>query len=95
MATALIAIVVGSLLLTAIAYDVTRLITPTECRRPPLARLRGHRAALDGAEKWLIGLRLHDRVDAAAYQERMHHLALGERTASTRRERRPPPPGPE
>ncbi|MEU0042790.1 hypothetical protein [Streptomyces werraensis] len=88
MVTALIAILIGSFLLAAIAYDVARLITPNESRCPPLARLRGRRAALEAAEQWLVGLRLHDRVDAATYHERISHLALGARTPPSRRRQR-------
>ncbi|MFH9547903.1 hypothetical protein [Streptomyces sp. NPDC017435] len=67
---AVIASLVGVLILAGIVYDVVRLITPDEPRCPPLARLRGRHAALEEAERWLVGLRLHHRVDAATYQRR-------------------------
>ncbi|MFF5188026.1 hypothetical protein ACFY30_30415 [Streptomyces sp. NPDC000345] len=80
---AVIASMVGALILAGIGYDIARLITPDEARRPPLARLRGRRAALEEAERWLVGLRLHNRVDAATYQRRMSTLARGQRRTTT------------
>ncbi|MEU1273218.1 hypothetical protein [Streptomyces sp. NPDC005799] len=77
---ALIALLIGSLLVAAGVYDMARLLTPAESRWPPLARLRGRRAALEEAEQWLVGLRLHGRIDAATYRTRMHSLADGRRT---------------
>ena len=41
---------------------------------------RGRRAALEEAERWCVGLRTHDRIGAAAYQQRMSGLARGQRT---------------
>ncbi|CAM5625307.1 hypothetical protein [Streptomyces aurantiogriseus] len=41
---AVIASVAGALILAGIVHDTARLITTTEPRRPPLARLRGRRA---------------------------------------------------
>ncbi|MEU8617450.1 hypothetical protein [Streptomyces sp. NPDC048623] len=81
---ALAAIVIGVLVVAAIAYDVARLITPIESRCPPPARLRGRRAALEEAERWCVGLRLRGRIGQAAYQRRMAALAHGRR--------RPEPP---
>lgn len=78
--TAVIAALLGTLILAAVVYDMARLVTPHESRLPPLTRLRGRRAALESAEIWAVGLRLHGRIDAAAYRTRMHRLALGERT---------------
>ncbi|ALV33158.1 hypothetical protein [Streptomyces sp. CdTB01] len=78
--TAVVAALVGSLILAAVVYDMARLVTPYEGRCPPLARIRGRRAALESAEMWLVGLRLQGRVDATTYRTRMHSLALGERT---------------
>ena len=72
---ALIASVVGSLVLAASLYDAARLIGPVESRLPPLARLRGRRAALEDAERWCVGLLLHSRIDGPTYQERMSVLA--------------------
>ncbi|KOV74241.1 hypothetical protein ADL00_02555 [Streptomyces sp. AS58] len=80
---ALIASLAGALILAGIVYDATRLITPDEPRRPPLARLRGRRAALQAAERWLVGLRLHHRIDASNYQHRMSTLACGQRRTPT------------
>ncbi|MDW8807135.1 hypothetical protein P1P68_20680 [Streptomyces scabiei] len=80
---AVIASLAGALILAGIAYDIARLITPDEPRRPPLARLRGRRAAQAEAERWLVGLRLHDRIDAATYQRRMSTLAHGQRRSTT------------
>ncbi|WP_328971457.1 hypothetical protein [Streptomyces sp. NBC_00239] len=77
---ALIAILIGGLILAALVYDIGRLITPRESRWPPLARLRGRRAALEAAERWCAGLRTHGQIDAAAYQRRMSALARGQRT---------------
>ncbi|MFF4576585.1 hypothetical protein [Streptomyces sp. NPDC001410] len=79
--SALSAILAGSLILAAVVYDLARLVTARESRLPPLARIRGRRAALETAETWLVGLRLHDRIDAATYRTRMHSLAAGERTS--------------
>ncbi|GAA3500838.1 hypothetical protein GCM10019016_079450 [Streptomyces prasinosporus] len=78
--TAMVAVLIGSLILAAVVYDIARLVTPSESRCPPLARIRGRRAALESAEMWLVGLRLHGRIDATTYRTRMHGLALGERT---------------
>ncbi|MGK5447317.1 hypothetical protein [Streptomyces radiopugnans] len=61
-------------------YDAARLITPHESRCPPLARLRGRRAALEAAERWRVGLRLHGRIDSETYRLRMGRLACGQRT---------------
>ncbi|MFI7296419.1 hypothetical protein [Streptomyces sp. NPDC050121] len=80
---AVIAALAGALILAGIVYDIARLITPDEPRRPSLARLRGRRAALEEAERWLVGLRLHDRIDAATYQRRMSTLARGQRRTPT------------
>jgi hypothetical protein len=48
---AVVAILIGAVILAAVWYDTARLISPEEPRRPPLARLRGRRAALDAAER--------------------------------------------
>ena len=77
---ALIAILIGALILAALAYSIGRLITPLESRWPPLARLWVRRAALEEAERWCVGLRTHDRIGAAAYPQRMSGLARGQRT---------------
>ena len=77
---AVLSALIGALILAAVVYDTARLVTPGESRLPPLARVRGRRAALEAAEMWLVGLRLHGRIDAAAYRTRMHSLAVGERT---------------
>jgi len=78
---ALAAIMIGVLIMAALAYDTGRLVTPAENRCPPLARLRGRRAGLEAAERWCVGLRTHGRIDATAYQRRMSGLARGRRTA--------------
>ncbi|MFF7642940.1 hypothetical protein [Streptomyces canus] len=83
--SAVIAALIGTLILAAVVYDIVRLITPNEPRRPPLARLRGRRAALEDAEQWCVGLRLHGRINAATYQRRMSGLARGRRRPATRR----------
>ncbi|UXY32306.1 hypothetical protein [Streptomyces sp. HUAS TT20] len=80
---AVIASPAGALILAGIAYDIARLITPDEPRRPPPARLRGRRTALEEAERRLVGLRLHHRVGAATYQRRMSRLARGQRRTIT------------
>ena len=77
---AVIATLIGLLILTALVYDITRLFGCDEPRRPPLARLRGRRAALEAAELRVVGLRLHHRLDQGAYQQRMSSLAHGRRT---------------
>jgi hypothetical protein len=77
---AVIATLIGLLFLTALIYDITRLFVSDEPRRPPLARLRGRRAALEAAELRVVGLRLHYRLDAGAYQQRMSSLAHARRT---------------
>ncbi|GAA3782794.1 hypothetical protein [Streptomyces chiangmaiensis] len=66
---AVIAILIGLPILTALVYDITRLFGSDEPRRPPLARLRGRSAALEAAELRLVGLRRHHRLDAGAYQQ--------------------------
>ncbi|MEU0681341.1 MULTISPECIES: hypothetical protein [Streptomyces] len=88
MATALIAALAGALILAGIVYDIARLVTPREPRCPPLARVRGRRAALESAERWCVGLRLHDRIDPAEYQHRMADLAHGHRTVPASETRR-------
>lgn len=80
MAVGLVVAVIGALILAALWYDIARLITPGESRPPPLARLRGRKVALDDAERWCVGLRLHGRIDATDYQRRMSTLARGRRT---------------
>ncbi|MEV6210467.1 hypothetical protein [Kitasatospora sp. NPDC051914] len=65
---AALAIAAAALVLAAVLYDAARLARPDEARRPPLARLRGRRAALEAAETWCAGLRIHGRIDQAAYQ---------------------------
>ena len=75
----MVASLIGALILLVVFYDTARLVTPRESRCPPLARLRGRRAALAAAEQWLVGLRMHGRVDAAEYRRRRAALARGER----------------
>ncbi|MBC9725030.1 hypothetical protein [Streptomyces sp. TRM68367] len=84
--SAVIATLIGTLIIAAVVYDIARLITPNESRCPPLARLRGRRAALQHAERWCVGLRMHGRIDAATYQHRMSGLARGERRPAANRE---------
>ncbi|MFI2372167.1 hypothetical protein [Streptomyces sp. NPDC018833] len=84
--SALIAVLIGTLILAAMAYDIARLITTNESRCPPLARLKGKRAALEDAERWCVGLRLHGRIDHAAYQQRMSGIAHGRRRPAADRE---------
>lgn len=76
---AVVASLIGGVILLVVFHDTARLVTPGESRCPPLARLRGRQAALAAAEQWLVGLRLHGRVDSAEYQRRMGALARGER----------------
>ncbi|MEU0114353.1 hypothetical protein ABZ137_11625 [Streptomyces bobili] len=80
------ATLIGTLILATLAYDITRRIRPNEPRRPPLARLRGRRAALEDAERWCAGLRMHGRIGASTYQHRMSGLARGHRRPATDRE---------
>ena len=60
---AAIAILIGGLLLAAIFYDIARLVSTYQSRRPPLSRIRGRRAALEDEERWCAGLLLHGRID--------------------------------
>jgi hypothetical protein len=84
--SAVIAVSIGTLILAGVVYDIARLITPNEPRCPPLARLRGRRAALEDAERWCVGLRLHGRIDEATYQRRLSGLARGHRRPAPHRE---------
>ncbi|MFD9288395.1 hypothetical protein ACFWBV_08805 [Streptomyces sp. NPDC060030] len=84
--SAVIATLIGTLILAGVVYDVVRRITPHESRCPPLARLRGRRAALEDAEQWCVGLRMHGRIDASTYQHRMSGLARGHRRPAPHRE---------
>ncbi|MFD8302854.1 hypothetical protein ACFV29_10940 [Streptomyces sp. NPDC059690] len=77
---AVVSALLGALILVAVIYDMVRMVTPHESRLPPLGRIRGRRAGLETAEMWLVGLRLHGRIDAVTYRARMHSLAVGERT---------------
>ncbi|CAL9677881.1 hypothetical protein SUDANB105_08193 (plasmid) [Streptomyces sp. enrichment culture] len=77
--SALTAILTGAPIQAVIAYELARLITPDESRFPPLARLKKRRAVLEDAERWCVGLRLHDRIDQAAYRHRLSTLAHGRR----------------
>jgi len=74
-------------LVIGLAYDSARLITISEKRCPPLARLRGRKAALRSAEAWCVGLRLNGRIDAGIYQRRMAALARGHRVTSAENSR--------
>ncbi|MGI5254257.1 hypothetical protein [Actinacidiphila glaucinigra] len=74
---------VDVLVVAAMIYDTARLIATGESRCPPLSRLRGHRAALEAAERWCTGLRLHGRIDAATYQHRMSAGAHGHRCGAS------------
>lgn len=84
--SAVIATLIGMLILATLFYDIVRRITPNESLCPPLARLRGRRAALEDAERWCVGLRMHSRIDASTYQHRMSGLARGRRRPATNRE---------
>ncbi|MDP9868793.1 MULTISPECIES: hypothetical protein [Streptosporangium] len=81
---AVVVTLIGTLIVAAILYDLVRMITTDEARCPPLARLRGRRAALEAAERWCVGLRLHGQIGSSTYQRRMSALARGERTISGR-----------
>ncbi|EGX61101.1 MULTISPECIES: hypothetical protein [Streptomyces] len=78
------AILIGGLLLVAIFYDICRLIGTYQSRRPPLARLRGRRSALEAEERWCTGLLLHGHIDASSYRRRMSGLAHGQRVVDPR-----------
>ena len=78
------AILIGGLLLAAIFYDIARLVSTYQSRRPPLSRIRGMRAALEDEERWCAGLLLHGRIDTASYQRRMTGLAHGQRAVEPR-----------
>ncbi|PWI12587.1 hypothetical protein DI272_44005 [Streptomyces sp. Act143] len=77
--SAVIAVLLGVVILAGAVYDTARLITPHESRCPPLARLRGRRAALEATERWSTALLLHGRITPADHQARMSRLARGER----------------
>ncbi|WP_051866135.1 hypothetical protein [Streptosporangium roseum] len=79
---AIVVTLVCVLIAMAMLYDLARMITPREARCPPLARLRGRRAALEAAERWCVGLRLHGQIDPATYRGRMSALAHGRRTTT-------------
>lgn len=81
------AVLIAALLLASMIYDTTRLITPRQTCRPPLARLRGRRAALEAEERWCTGLLLHGRIDARSYRQRMSTLAQGHRVDRPRQNR--------
>ncbi|MFD8644188.1 cupredoxin family copper-binding protein [Streptomyces zaomyceticus] len=76
---ALLATLIGALIVAVLAYDIVRLISTGESRCPPLARLRGRRASLAATERWCTGLRLHDRISAGEYRSRMSGIARGRR----------------
>lgn len=76
----LMAILGGAAVAVAAIYDTLRLIMPAENRCRLLARLQAQRGGVDAAERRLVGQRLHGRIDAATYQQRMSQLARGQRT---------------
>ncbi|MFF4871421.1 hypothetical protein [Streptomyces sp. NPDC000961] len=84
MVVALLATLLGVLILAALAYDIVRLISTGESRCPPLARLRGRRAALAATERWSTGLLLHERISAGEYRRRMPMIARGLRRLRSR-----------
>ncbi|TPQ19923.1 hypothetical protein [Streptomyces sporangiiformans] len=79
-----IAILIGGLLLAAIYYDIARLVSTHQSRCPPLARIKGRRAALEDEERWCAGLLLHGRIDTRSYQRRMTGLTHGHRVVEPR-----------
>ncbi|AZQ39452.1 hypothetical protein EJ357_43490 [Streptomyces cyaneochromogenes] len=76
----MIASLAGVLNLAGIVYDIARLIAPDEPRRPPLARLRGRRVALEEAAP---GPGPH----AASWQQRHPSRTAGSHYSSTGRSR--------
>ncbi|GGZ35219.1 hypothetical protein [Streptomyces poonensis] len=88
--SAVIAVLLGVVVLAGVVHDTARLITPFESRCPPLARLRGRRAALEATERWTTGLLLHGRITPADYRSRMSRLAHGERHPGPTRHPRHP-----
>ncbi|MFE9650388.1 hypothetical protein ACFYO0_41105 [Streptomyces sp. NPDC006365] len=81
---AAIAILIGGLLLAAIYYDIARLVSTHQSRCPPLARVRGRRAALEDEERWRADLPLHGRIDTRSHQRRMSGLARSRRVVEPR-----------
>lgn len=81
------AVVIAALLFAGALYDTARLVTSYQSRRPPLARLRGRRAALETEERWCVGLLLHGRIDTRSYQRRMSGLTHGRRAVEPRHRR--------
>ncbi|MFF5209560.1 hypothetical protein [Streptosporangium sp. NPDC000396] len=79
---AVVVTLIGALIMAAMLYDMARMITTSETRCPPLARLRDRRAALEAAERWCVGLRLHGQIDVFTYQRQMSGFARGKRTTS-------------
>ncbi|MER5436111.1 hypothetical protein [Streptomyces sp. NPDC002588] len=73
--TAAAAVLRAALLFAAALYDSARLVTARQPLLPPLARLRGRRAALEAEERWCAGLLLHGPIDARPYRQRMSGLA--------------------
>ncbi|QUW85459.1 hypothetical protein SMIR_41000 (plasmid) [Streptomyces mirabilis] len=71
-----LAVLFGALLLAGAVYDTAHMLA---------AGVR--RAAREVAERRLVALRLHGRIDAATYRHRMAALARGHRTSPTRPER--------
>ena len=79
------AVLIATLLCAAMIYDTMHLFTPRQTHWPPLARLRGRRAALEAEERWCTGLLLHGRIDGGSYQQRMSGLARAHRVDRLRR----------
>ncbi|MEV6945163.1 hypothetical protein AB0N07_24795 [Streptomyces sp. NPDC051172] len=73
------AAVLQLLVLAGALYDTGGLLTSPGARRPMWPRPRRGRAALEAAERQLVEQRLHGRIDAAAYRERMRSIADGRR----------------
>ena len=55
------------LILAGALYDTARLLKPATDHR--VSRARRRRAALEAAERRLVGQRLRGRIDAAAYRD--------------------------
>ncbi|MDH6522204.1 hypothetical protein [Streptomyces sp. SAI-090] len=81
------AVVIAVLLFAAALYDTARLITSHQSRPPPLALLKGRRAALEAEERHCTALLLHGQIDTHSYQVRMSGLAHGRRVVEPRHHR--------
>ncbi|MEU0684025.1 MULTISPECIES: hypothetical protein [Streptomyces] len=77
------ALAIAVLFFAAALYDSACLIAALQGGRPPFARLKGRRAALEAEERWCTTLLLHGWIDTHSYQQRMSGLAHGRRVTES------------